>query len=142
MPNDDTRDDSTAERIRRLFDGVWNDGDPSVADDLVHPKYVIHDREVPPDLDGPAGYRWLAESTRAIFPDATFTVDDVVADGGTVAVRWTMIGTHDGDGLGVEPTGEVVTLTAVEMDRFEDGLLAESWVESDMLGVLEQVGAV
>lgn len=135
-------EDSPEASIRRLFDGVWNDADPAVADDLVHPEFVMHDRDVPEGLDGPDAYRWLADATRAIFPDAAFAIEDVLVDGERVAVRWTMTGTHEGEGLGVEPTGREVTLSAIEVDRFEDGMVAETWVESDVLGMLEQVGAV
>lgn len=53
-----------------------------------------------------------------------------------------MVGTHDGPLVGVEPTGEQVELTAIEIDRFEDGKLIETWSQSDQLGLVEQVGAV
>lgn len=129
------------ERLRRLFDGVWNDEDPAVAEEIVAREYVIHDRDLAAELRGPELYRALAEETRAIFPDATFTVEDAVAAGEKVTVRWTMTGTHEGPGLGVEPTGETVELEAIEIDQFEDGKLTQTWTQSDMLGLLEQVGA-
>jgi len=59
-----------------------------------------------------------------------------------VALRWTTTGTHDGALFGAEPTGSEVELAGIEIDRFESGLLAESWVQSDQLGLLEQVGAL
>lgn len=62
-------------RLRRLYDGVWNDDDPGVADDLVSADYVIHDRELAEEVGGPALYRALADGTRAIFPDAISTTD-------------------------------------------------------------------
>lgn len=129
-------------RIHRLYDGVWNGNDPDVADELVHPEYVIHDRELAEELRGPELYRALADSTREIFPDMTFTIEDSFAAGDEVAVRWTMVGTQDGAMVGVEPTGERVTLRAIEINRFEDGLLAETWTQSDMLSLLEQLDAV
>jgi predicted ester cyclase len=52
-----------------------------------------------------------------------------------------MHGTHEGPFMGVEPTGREVTLPAIEFDRFEDGLLVETWTQSDQLGLLEQLGA-
>lgn len=137
-----TSTDDNADRIGRLFRGVWNGEDPAVADDLVHPDYVIHDREVAETLRGPELYRELANQTRAIFSDMEFTVEDVVADGDRVAVRWTMTGTHEGPMFGVEPTGRWVELPAVEINRFADGLLRETWTQSDMLGLMRQVGAL
>lgn len=128
--------------IRRLYDGVWNDTDPAVADELVAPDYHIHDRDIADELSGPDLYRALADRTRVTFPDATFTVDDTVVGDGRVAVRWTMTGTHEGDELGVGPTGKRVTLAGIEINRFEDGLLAETWTQTDTLGLLQSVGAI
>jgi len=130
------------DRLRRLFDGVWNGEDPSVAESLVHPDYLIHDRALAEERRGPTLYRALADGTREAFPDMAFAVEDTVAQGNRVALRWTMTGTHEGSIMGEEPTGEAVELAAVEINRFEDGLLAETWTQSDMLGLLEQVGAL
>lgn len=130
------------DRLERLYDGVWNGNDPSVVSDLVHPDYAIHDRDLADELGGPELYRELAARTRTIFPDAAFALEDVVAAPPSVAVRWTMRGTHDGPLFGVEPTGREVTLAAVEINRFEDGLLRETWTQSDQLGLMHQVGAL
>jgi predicted ester cyclase len=92
-------------------------------------------------MRGPDLYRALASGTREVFPDASFTIEDTVASGSTVAVRWTMTGTHEGSMFGEDPTGREVTLPAIEFDRFEDGLLLETWVQSDMLGLEEQLEA-
>jgi predicted ester cyclase len=127
-------------RLERLYAGVWDGEDPAVADDLVHPEYVIHGRELAERLQGPELYRALAEGTREVFPDASFAIEDAVAAGDRVALRWTMTGTHEGSLFGEEPTGRAVTLPAIEIDRFEEGLLAETWTQSDMLGLREQLG--
>lgn len=130
------------DRLERLFDDVWNGNDPSAATDLVHPEYVIHDRELADERRGPELYRELATRTRAVFPDAAFTIEGVVAAPPSVALRWTMCGTHDGPLFGVDPTGREVKLTAVEINRFQDGLLRETWTRSDQLGLLQQIGAL
>lgn len=128
--------------MRRLFEAVWNGADPEVAGSLVHPEFVIHDRELADELRGPELYRALASGTREIFPDASFTIEDVLEDGDEVALRWTMTGTHEGSIAGEEPTGERVELSAIEINRFEDDALVETWIRSDQLGLLEQVGAI
>ena len=130
------------ERLRRLFDGAWNGEDTSIADELVAVDYVIHDREFAQQLRGPELYRALADGTREVFPDMSFVIEDTVAAGDEVALRWTMTGTHQGSMMGEEPTGRTVELKAVEINRFEDGKLAETWTQSDMLGLMEQVGAL
>lgn len=128
--------------LERLFEDVWNGEDPGTADELVHDEYVIHDRDLADELRGPELYRALADATREIFPDASFAIEDSVAEGDRVAVRWTMTGTHEGPAFGVEPTGRRVELPAVEINRFQDGRLAETWTQSDQLALLEQVGAL
>ena len=142
MPFDGDGPTDDEERLRTLFEGVWNGADPSVADELVAPEYVIHDRDLAEELRGPDLYRALAEATRELFPDAAFTVDDTVAAGEKVALRWTMTGTHEGSVVGEEPTGRSIKLAAIEIDRFEDGQLVETWTQTDVLGLLEQVGAM
>lgn len=130
------------DRINRLFDGVWNGEGPSVAEALVDPDYLIHDRALAEELRGPELYLALAEGTRDVFPDMAFTIEDTVAQGDRVALRWAMTGTHEGSMTGEEPTGREIELEAVEINRFADGLLAETWTQSDRLGLLEQVGAL
>jgi len=137
-----TTSTDNGDRVGRLFDGVWNGEDPGVADELVDPAYVIHDRELAEELRGPELYRALADGTRAVFPDMRFAVDDVLVDDDRVAVRWTMTGTHQGPMFGLEPTGREVRLPGLEIDRFEEGRLVETWTRSDMLGLAEQLGAV
>lgn len=61
--------EENVERLRRLFDGVWNGTDPDVADELVSPDYRIHDRDLAAEMRGPELYRTLAERARALFPD-------------------------------------------------------------------------
>lgn len=128
--------------LERLFEDVWNGSNPDTADERVHPKYVIHDRDIAEEVRGPDLYRALASETREIFPDATFTIEDTVVAGEKVALRWTMTGTHEGTLAGVEGTGTDVTLPAVEINRFADGKLIETWTQSDQVGLLTQVGAL
>ncbi len=127
--------------LTRLYDAVWNRADPSLADELIHEEYVIHDRELAEELRGPALYKALASQTEAVFPDMEFTIEETITAGEMVALRWTMTGTHQGELFGVPPTEHPVELSAIEMNRFEDGMLLETWTESDQLGLLQQIGA-
>jgi predicted ester cyclase len=83
------------ERLERLYEGVWNGANPDVAEELVAPDYVIHDRELAEELRGPDLYRTLADGTREVFPDMAFTIEDTLAAGDRVALRWIMTGTHE-----------------------------------------------
>lgn len=134
--------DTHRERLERLYSDVWNGAAPTAADELVHADYHIHGRELAEELSGPALYRALASGTREAFPDATFAIEDALVDDDRVAARWRMEGTQEGAVFGVEPTGAHVTMTGIEIGRFVDGLLRESWIESDELGLMRQVGAL
>lgn len=128
--------------MRRLFEDVWNGADPEAAAAAVHPDYVIHDRDLADELGGPDLYRALASGTREVFPDASFAIEDALETGEKVALRWTMTGTHDGSLAGEAPTGTRVELSGMEIDRFDDGKLAETWALTDQADLLRQVGAL
>ncbi|WP_247004231.1 ester cyclase [Halosolutus gelatinilyticus] len=132
--------ETPADALERLYEDVWNGTDPNTADELVHEEYVIHDRELAAELRGPELYKALASGARAVFPDMAFAIEDTVAAGETVALRWTMTGMHRGTTFGVEPTGRRVELPAIEINRFEHGKLIETWTQSDQLGLLNQLG--
>lgn len=129
-------------KIERLYEAVWNDDNPDAADELVHDEYLIHDRELAEEMRGPELYRALATGTREAFPDATFTIQDTVADEEKVAVSWRMTGTHNESLYGVDPTGRQVELTGIEINRFEDGALIETWTQTDQMSLMEQIGAL
>lgn len=120
--------------LNRLFEEVWNGGTPDVADQLVHPEYVIHDRELASELRGPELYKTLASVTRESYLDFELTIDDVIEEGNKVTLRWTMTGTH-------EETGKRVEMPAIGINRFEEGQLIESWTQSDTYGLIQQLEA-
>lgn len=130
----------TVDTLTQLYEDVWNGSNPDTANELVHEEYYIHDRELAAEMQGPALYRALASGTQDIFPDMTFTIEDLLAADEKIALRWTMTGTHEGGPMfGVEPTGQEVELTAIEINRFKDGKLIETWTQSDQLGLMQQL---
>jgi predicted ester cyclase len=79
---------------------------------------------------------------RAAFPHIRDTVEELVSEGDRVIVRWTSRGIHQGKFRGVAPTGRHVTFTGMRLFRIAEGKIAESWVNIDELGLLEQLGMV
>ena len=124
---------------RRIVEEIVNRGDMATFDELVHPDYRDHIE--PPGDFGRDGYRELILQTRTALPDLRMTIEDEIAEGDRVVIRTTVRGTHRGDFLGVAPTGLPVTLRAIGILRIVDGRLVERWNASDLLGVLEQLGA-
>src|SRR5262249_4716514 len=88
---------------------------------------------------GPQAFRDYYSSIRSTVPDARYEVDDLIAEGDRVVVRWRMLGTHKGDFRGIAPTGRAIVLNGIAIYRVECGKLMERWVVSDLLGVLEQI---
>jgi steroid delta-isomerase-like uncharacterized protein len=79
---------------------------------------------------------------RAAFPDTRMTIEDEIAEGDKVVIRWTIRGTHKGEYMGIAPTGKEVTVTGISVYRIERGKIVEDWSNNDMLGMLQQLGAI
>ncbi len=127
--------------IQRAVD-AFNQGDWEAVDQLFAAHYVDHDRfraGLPP---GPVGVKHAWSMFRAAFPDLYASIEDLIAEGDTVAVRGAIRGTHQGELLGIPPTGKQVTVTLMDINRIEGGQLVERWGEADMLGLLQQLGAI
>ncbi|HXF61522.1 MAG TPA: ester cyclase [Caldilineaceae bacterium] len=126
---------------RRAFEEVWNQGKLEAIDEIYAPNQVSYGlgMEVPP---GAQGLKQFVSIYRAAYPDTHFTVEDVIAEGDKVAVRWTATGTHRGELMGIAPTGKRVTVTGIAISRIENGKIAESWNNFDALGQLQQLGVI
>jgi len=78
---------------------------------------------------------------RTSFPDLAISGDQLVTDEDKIAVAYTMTGTHQGEFMGVAPTGRKIRARGVQIARFQDGKMVERWGSSDQLGILQQIGA-
>ncbi len=79
---------------------------------------------------------------RTAFPDLHFTIEELVAEGDTVAGRLTMSGTHQGPLMGIPPTGRSVRQDHMHFVRFRDGKAIEHWGVRDELGMMQQLGVI
>ena len=111
-------------------------------DEIISPDYVGHDPAQPEPIRGPKGAKEQMGGYRAAFPDVILTIDQQVAEGDTVVTRWTARGTHEGELMGIAPTGKQVTVTGVTIERVVDGKIVEGNDQWDALGLLQQLGAV
>ncbi|MGF1662751.1 MAG: ester cyclase [Kineosporiaceae bacterium] len=122
---------------------VWNAGNWAVARELVDPGMVVHGAGGQVIEQGPEGVIELVRAWRAAFPDGRMEVHDYLAEGDLVADRMTWVGTHTGAPFyGIPATGTRVTVTSIGSDRIIDGRIVEGWGELDMLGLMQQLGAV
>ena len=65
-----------------------------------------------------------------------------MAEGDKVVTRWTGRGTHQGELMGISPTGNQLEITGLTIDRIEGGQVVETWDQYDTLGMLRQLGAI
>jgi len=78
----------------------------------------------------------------AAFPDQRYTVEDLVAEGNKVTVRFTTRGTHLGEFQGIPATGKSGCLAGIAICRVNSGKIVEQWVENDQLGLLQELGVI
>jgi steroid delta-isomerase-like uncharacterized protein len=128
--------------VRRYLDEVVNGNDLAVADELFAADCVNHLPGSPEPLRGPAGEKMLATMFREGFPDAQITVEDMVAEGDRVASRLTFRGTHRGTFQGIPPTSRTFTMAGMHIARLAEGKIVETWPLPDLLGLLQQIGAI
>jgi predicted ester cyclase len=127
--------------VRRWVEGV-NAGRPETSAAVVASDYRMNGQSL-----GPEGARQASAMLLTAFPDWHGSIEELVAKGDTVVVRLTYTGTHQGElvhpAIGrLPPTGKRVRLMSVELYRVAEGRIAESWVGSDRLGLLQQLGVI
>ena len=125
----------------RVWQEVWHQGNLSQVDELFTQDFVRHD----PGgrvLHGTSQNRQFIDSLRTAFPDVHYTVDDQIAEGTKVVVRYRFQGTHLGEFQGMPPTKKQVAYTGILIYRISDGKIAEQWTEFDLLGFLQQLGVI
>ena len=128
--------------LRRLFEEFASKGDESVVDELFARDFVDHNPQGPNIPPGPEGVKQLFAGRRAAFPDMIVTVEDQVAEGDIVVNRLTVTGTHQGEFMGIPATGKSISMGAIGIFRIEDGKIAERWGQSDLIGMMQQLGVV
>jgi steroid delta-isomerase-like uncharacterized protein len=123
---------------RRLMEEVWGQGNVDVLDEIMTEDVVDHGAADP--SGGRDAIKQAVTMIRRAFPDLHPVEIDFIAEGDKVVRRWTIAGTHEGDFLGLAPTGRPVRVTGINVDRIVDGQIVEYWHNFDMLGWLEQLG--
>ena len=125
---------------QRFFDEVFSEGKLDLVDELFATDYVGHPSGNEEETRGPEGVKGYVGALREGVPDLTLTVEDRVADGDRVVTRWTAKGTHNGELLGIAPTGRTAAVTGITIQRLQDGRIVEGWTNWDLMGLLQQLG--
>jgi steroid delta-isomerase-like uncharacterized protein len=119
---------------------LWGQGHLGVADEIVAPDYVRHDPGDPFPAQGPEDVKRIVMMLRSMLPDLRITVEAVIAEGDFVVSRYTATATDTVGYMGMPPTGKTVRTPAIQIFRFSNGKIVESWAARDDLGTLRQLG--
>ena len=125
---------------RRWNEEIWSRGKLSVVDEFLATNFVFNYAPpgVTPDKEA---YKQAVTMFHNACPDMHYNIEDMVAEGDKVVVRWVGRGTQKGEIIGIAPTGKELTVTGISILRIVGGKIAEEWTEMDVLGVLQQLGA-
>ncbi len=126
--------------VRRWSEELWSQGNLAVVDAIVSPDYLRHDPGDPFPARGREDVKRLVGMLRAMLPDLTIEIEDMVAEGDKVVIRYTGLATDTEGFMGQPPTGKVTRTAAIQIFRIASGQIAESWAVRDDLGTLRQLG--
>jgi steroid delta-isomerase-like uncharacterized protein len=127
--------------VRAHVAALFNQHRVAQTDEFFAQDYLDH-APLPGQAPGLAGakQKWMSYLTAV--PDLRATIEDMVAEGDKVAVRWTVQGTHRGELLGIPPTGKHVRFSGISIYRLAVGKIAEQWEQWDRLPLLQQLGVL
>jgi predicted ester cyclase len=126
--------------VRRFIEEIFVKCNVDAADELATPDFTPHSW---PGV-GP-GIENLKQGQRRVssgLADISMKVDDMIAEDDRVAVRLTAHARQDGEFMGLPPSGKEYTISETHVFRLTDGKVAEHWVNADMLGLMQQLGAM
>ena len=129
--------------VEQIVEELWNQGRIGVIDELYAPDYVARSSGLPPGISSDReGQKQLAQAFRGAFPDMVGAIEDLIAEGDKVVLRWSAQGTHEGDFMGIPPTGRHISINGTSVYRIAGGKVADEWTQADMLGLMTQLGVV
>ena len=125
---------------RRIFEEIESQGNLAVADEIFASDFVH--RTPLGENHGPEGAKQFVSMLRRAFPDLHSTVEDQISDDDKVATRFTARGTHRGELQGIPASGKMMEITGIVISRFANGKIVEQWGNPDLLGMMQQIGAI
>jgi steroid delta-isomerase-like uncharacterized protein len=126
--------------VQAAVDDVLNGHDVSAIESLFAENFVRYDADSPNVLLGREGMSFVNDYYRKAFPDLTYTVEDVIAEGDRVVTRWTATGTQQGAFRLLAPTGNRVTWAGVTIWQVRDGKILTAWIDQNTARLTEQLG--
>ena len=126
---------------RDLIEKGFNQKDPVAFEAFFSTS--LRDHALPPGVPGGfEGRRMFYSAMLAAFPDMEVRLEDVFAEGDKLVTRWSAGGTHQGDMMGIPPTGKQISISGIAIDRFENDQSVEHWEVFDQVGLMQQLGVI
>ena len=126
----------------RWFEELWNKKNYAITQELVAPEFTAHGAGGQDIKQGPDGVAGMVKIWHQAFPDGHMTMDDIITEGEMSTIRMTFRGTHTGEFYGVPASNKPVEVTSIGIDRVVGGKICEGWGELNMLGMMQQMGAI
>jgi steroid delta-isomerase-like uncharacterized protein len=130
--------DENKETVRQFVTDCFFNGNPTAVDEYVADDFVRHGSATG-EMHGKEDYKQFVEEMDTSFPETNGTINALVAEEDEVMYRWRLDATHEGEFMGIEPTGKSVTMTGMDQVRLENNQIAEIWGIFDIHGLLEQL---
>ena len=130
---------SNTDTLRRVFSLMDEKNHPAIRELLAPQFSAVMGGNPPMSADEWAG---ISEMMYAAFPDGKHIIDEALEIGDRVVLRGSFCGTHEGEFMGMPPTGKEITVTFMNIDRFAGDKLIEHRAEVDMAGLMQQLGAI
>jgi predicted ester cyclase len=130
--------------VRRFYEGVFNQRNIDLIDELMGPVFINHD-PTPVAARDQASMKQFIQALTMAFPDHHHAIEDLIAEGDKVVMRCTLTATHQGRFPGfleMPPTGKSVCQKQIHILRVQDGKLVEHRVVRDDLAMMQQLGLI
>jgi len=125
-------------RVRQFYDAI-NEGNLDIVDELVADDFIDHE-EFPGIPDTKEGVRIFFQTMRASFPDLRMEIEHLVAEDDKVFSYGKFVGTHNGEFMGIAPTGKSIAVPLADLIQIRDGKAIAHWGVTDGGALLQQLG--
>jgi steroid delta-isomerase-like uncharacterized protein len=140
MTSQQTQAEANKAIIRR-YRQAHNQNDMAALDEIVAADLITHS-QLPNVPAGREGGKMVHQGSISAFPDGKTTTDDLIAEGDKVVERFTFVGTHKGEFMGIPASGKQIRVTGMSIFLIANGKIVEHWGENDAMGLLMQLGVL
>lgn len=140
MSDKPSQPEENKDLVRRFNEDGLNKENYDVVDEIVADDFVEYS-SIPREVTTSEEFIESRKSVRAAVPDLEISIEDLIAEGDKVVARTRERGTHKGEFQGIPPTGNEIDIQAIIIYRIEEDTITETWVQADMMSLMEQLGA-